>query len=58
MTSDNPIKADQSAAMPEEGSATSGDTRRKFVERLAKTAALPLVVPLVLSMTSNVVAAT
>ena len=45
------------AAVPGEGTLASGDTRRKFVERLAKTATLPLVVPLVLSMTSNLAAA-
>jgi hypothetical protein len=48
----------QPAAAPDDGAQASGDTRRKFVERLAKTAALPLVVPLVLSMTSNLAAAT
>jgi hypothetical protein len=39
-------------AAPAEGDLARGDTRRKFVERLAKTAALPLVVPLMLSMSS------
>ena len=38
--------------IPDESDAARGDTRRKFVERLAKTAALPLVVPLMLSMSS------
>lgn len=53
----DPVRAADAVASAEPAEpAQPMDTRRAFVERLAKTAALPVVLPLMLSMSTAALA--
>lgn len=56
MTSDQSNGAAAPESAPAAPQPRSLDTRRDFVQRLAKTAALPVVLPLMLSMSTAALA--